>query len=441
MKTPICDFVKAYAESGALRLHMPGHKGTTAPLDITEIDGADDLYAPTGIIRESETCASALYGDNTFFSTEGSSHGIRAMLYLCLLHARAMGQRPLIAAGRNAHKVFHSAAALLDIAVEWIYPEGEGSYLCCNVNDAALENFLDGCEQVPMAVYLTAPDYLGNTLDLAAIAAVCHKRGVLLLVDNAHGAYLKFLPTSRHPIDLGADMCCSSAHKTLPALTGAAYLHIAKTAPALLAEQAKTALALFGSTSPSYLILQSLDALNAYLATYAPKLAAFVSQAERCKESLSSHGYVLLGDEPLKFTIAPKAYGYTGKELAAHLQAQNIVVEFADADTIVMMVTPETGAEGLERMQKALCALPKKVALPQISLRPCRAARAMTAREALLCPSEEIPIAEAVGRVLAAPTVACPPAIPIVSSGEIISEEAVRAFAYYGISSCKVVKK
>ena len=102
-------------------------------------------------------------------------------------------------------------------------------------------------------MYVTSPDYLGGMQDVAALAEVCHRYGTLLAVDNAHGAYLRFLRPSRHPLDLGADLCCDSAHKTLSVLTGGAYLHIARTAPTSLAENAKEALALFGSTSPSYL--------------------------------------------------------------------------------------------------------------------------------------------------------------------------------------------
>ena len=125
MTTPICDFVKSYAESGTSRLHMPGHKGKGnfgERLDLTEIKGADELYDAEGIIAESEKNASELFGCRTFYSTEGSSHTIRAMLYLASLYAKECGKKPTILAARNAHKAFLSAVALLDIAVDWIYP-------------------------------------------------------------------------------------------------------------------------------------------------------------------------------------------------------------------------------------------------------------------------------------------------------------------------------
>ena len=127
--------------------------------------------------------------------------------------------------------------------------------------------------------------------DISALAAVCRRHGVLLAVDNAHGAYLRFLTPSRHPLDLGADLTCDSAHKTLPVLTGGAYLHIARTAPAGLEEGAKAALALFGSTSPSYLTLASLDRCNADLAgDYPARLAETVERMEALKKQIEEAG-------------------------------------------------------------------------------------------------------------------------------------------------------
>jgi arginine/lysine/ornithine decarboxylase len=290
-------------------------------------------------------------------------------------------------------------------------------------------------------VYLTAPDYLGNCLPIGDLAAVCHRHGALLLVDNAHGAYLKFLPDAAHPIDLGADMCCDSAHKTLPVLTGGAYLHIAPAAPTVLDDHAKVALALFGSTSPSYLILQSLDAANRYLEEYPARLAAFASEVQGLKTRLLAHGFSLCGDEVLKLTLATKPYGWDGRDFAAKLRERGIECEFADPDFVVMMLTPEVGREGLRQLETALCVLPKRNAITTTPPRLVMPKRVMSIREAMLSPCEVIPASESAGRVLAAATVGCPPAVPIVVSGERIDEDAVRCFAYYGIDTCTVVKE
>ena len=443
MDTPICDFVRGYVQSNALRLHMPGHKGVGTlgmeHLDITEINGADSLYEAEGIIRQSEANASSLFGSRTLYSTEGCSQCIRAMLYLAVLYAKKSGKRPLIAAARNVHKSFLSAAALLDFDTLWLYPQQPKSYLSCKLDPVQLEEVLSEAEEKPTAVYLTSPDYLGEMNDVAAIAEVCHRQSVLLLVDNAHGAYLRFLPSSLHPIDLGADLCCDSAHKTLPILTGGAYLHIAHNAPGIFREQAKNALMLFGSTSPSYLILQSLDAANTYLEDYPRQLAAYIEEVDGLKKALTAGGYRLQGNEPLKLTIRTKPYGYTGKDLARLLQEQGLICEFADPDFLVLMVTPETSREGLQRLKKALLSIPQKPAIGVLPPAFHRCEPIMSVREATLSACETLPVEECVGRVLAATSEGCPPAVPIVLCGERIDETAAAALTYYGRKTCAVV--
>ena len=444
METPICDFVRRYATDNALRLHMPGHKGRGAlgmeQLDITEIDGADSLYEAVGIIRQSEKNAGALFGCETFYSTEGSSQCIRAMLYLAALHAKQGGRKPLIAAARNVHKTFLSAAALLGLDVMWLYPREQDSYLSCKLEAEELEGSLSQAAVKPAAVYLTSPDYLGGLVDVRSLSEVCHRHGVLLIVDNAHGAYLRFLRPSRHPIDLGADICCDSAHKTLPVLTGGAYLHVSKAAPPIFVQQTKNALALFGSTSPSYLILQSLDNANAYLAQgYSDRLAAFLPQVQALKDRLGRHGYCLRGEEPLKLTISTKPYGYEGRQLAQLLLEKNIVCEFADPDLVVMMLTPEIAETGLNRLEAALLSIPKRTGITHMppAFHPCEAV--MSIRDAALSHCETRPVKDSVGRILAAATVGCPPAVPIVACGERIDEAALPCFSYYGIEACTVV--
>lgn len=445
MDTPICNFVHDYARQNDLRLHMPGHKGIgflgIEGLDITEIDGADSLYEASGIIRQSEDYASRHFGCKTYYSTEGSSQCIRAMLYLALLCAKQENKKPLIAAARNVHKAFLSAAALLDLEVLWLYPEKSDTYLSCDLSPAGLECFLQTAPEKPSAVYLTSPDYLGKLADIAGIAQVCRKHGILLLVDNAHGAYLRFLDNSLHPIDLGADLCCDSAHKTLPVLTGGAYLHISPSAPEIMELNAKNALALFGSTSPSYLILQSLDAANAYLQEYPQLLSAFLPKLEAVKDHLSAHGYCLYGDEPLKITIHTKPYGYRGNELAGILQSSGIVCEFSDPDYLVLMLTPETGVEGLQQLECAMLKIPPKSPIQDPPPEFQQRKKCLSIREALLSASEVIPVSQSCGRILAAATVGCPPAVPILVCGERIDDNAISCFRYYGAATCSVISE
>ena len=445
MTTPICDFVQKYARKNALRLHMPGHKGTSflgvEKLDITEIEGADSLYEAQEIIAQSEANAGSLFGCDTFYSTEGSSQCIRAMLYLACLEAKQNNRKPIVAAGRNAHKTFLSAAALLDFDIMWLCPEKQSSYLSCDISAEFLEKMLSDAVEKPTAVYITSPDYLGNMADVKALARVCHKHGALLLVDNAHGAYLKFLPQSQHPIDLGADLCCDSAHKTLPVLTGGAYLHLSSNV-SRLSKHAKNAMALFGSTSPSYIIMQSLDMANKYIAGgYSEKLCAFTEKVGGVKQSLVQQGYILVGSELLKITLSTKPYGYLGTQLAQVLQSKDIVCEFCDPDFVVFMFTPQVSDSELEYLCKALAEIPKRAAICENPPRFSLPQKVMSVRSATFSLSETVDVKFAQGRVLASATVGCPPAVPVVMCGERIDARAVECFEYYGIEKCTVVSE
>ena len=444
MNTPICDFVRGYAAARPARLHMPGHKGNgllgCEALDITEVSGADDLSHPEGIILESENNASALFGTrHTFYSAGGSSQCVKAMLHLALLH-RAPNAARTVLAGRNAHKAFLHGCALLDLEPKWLLPEGESPMCACPLSPAGLDRALEGQPASPLAVYVTSPDYLGGMAGLPALAAVCRAHGVPLLVDNAHGSYLRFLDPSRHPLDLGAAMCCDSAHKTLPVLTGGAYLHIAKDAPAPYEQDARQSLALFGSSSPSYLILQSLDACNADLAGGFPqRLADCVSRLDALKERLSEADVPVRQGEPLKLAVNAWQAGWTGGELAQLLARFHVQKEYADEDFTVLMFSPQTDGEAFRRVEEAFGQF--RARAPRTPLPPPGPGeRVLSPRASFLAPQEEIPLEDAVGRVCAGAAVSCPPAIPVVVSGERITEQAAALMDRLGIRQVRVVR-
>ncbi|MBQ9943754.1 MAG: aminotransferase class V-fold PLP-dependent enzyme [Clostridia bacterium] len=446
MNTPICDFVAEYSRRNMIRGHMPGHKGVPVlgmeNMDITEIQGADSLYEADGIIRESEENASALFGCPTFYSTEGSTQCIKAMVYLALQFAKRQGKKPLIAAGRNAHKAFVTAAALMDADVEWVFPKKNESYLSCCPTADETDAFL-GAHR-PCALYLTSPDYLGHMADIQAIAAVCKKHGVLFMVDNAHGAYLRFLESSLHPMDLGADLCCDSAHKTLPVLTGGAYLHLSDDmAKVFPRAQVKKAMSLFGSTSPSYLILQSLDKANELLANDLPERIRDAADSQSLFNGYFTEeaGHTLAGNEPLKITVKCKPSGYTGTELADLLRKENVECEFCDPDYLVLMRSVMGDFWRAMPWERVLLMLKKKPPIPDAPPMFSKPEKVLRIRDAVMAQSETIPAKDSLGRVLAGVTVGCPPAVPIVVSGERIDENALRCFAYYGISHVDVVKE
>lgn len=468
--TPIVDFVRRYAASGTSRLHMPGHKGAPLlgfePWDITEICGADELYEPEGIIAESEANATRLFGTaHTYYSTEGSSQCIRAMICLAM-QAVPAGQRPLLLAARNAHKALLYAAALLDFDIQWLWAKQEdaGALCSCPIGAQQLSTALQTLAQQgkkPFGVYVTSPDYLGGVQDIRALAQVCERADVPLLVDNAHGAYLRFLPGgSRHPIQLGAAMCCDSGHKTLPVVTGGAYLHLGQNAPIQDEAAVRGALGLFGSTSPSYLILQSLDHCNQELAGEYPQRVAHCCKAlEMLRAELNAAALekccpVPLAREtgcfePLKLTLDAAALGQSGTLLADRLRAGGIECEYADPRYVVLMFTPENPSQDFERLRAVLleqiAALSGGIPAPEEAaeqfarleqeLQSC-----CTIRQAVLAPQQRVPVEQALGRVCAMPTVSCPPAIPIVVSGERVTKAAVELMRRYHIETISVIR-
>ena len=442
MKTPIVSFLKSYQEKSPVRMHMPGHKGAGIlgfeGMDLTEIYGADELFAAEGIIRESEQNASSLFGCPTYYSTQGSTLCIQTMCTILCQDAKSKGKKPKILAGRNAHRSFIHAAALLDFEIEWLY--GNSDYLSCKIHAEDLEKAI--IESLPTAVYLTNPDYLGNLLDIQSLASVCKKHNVLLAIDNAHGAYLRFLEPSLHPIDLGADLCCDSAHKTLPVLTGGAYLHLSESLNQVWKNDVKHFMEYFSSTSPSYLIMASLDAANEVLDTaFKKSLSECIQRVDGLKNTLIQHGYTILSGEPMKITISTKEFGYTGNEIANLLMECDIYPEFYDSDYIVLMPSPYNTKDDLKRLETCLCGIERKPILINKPPKLEQSKKAMNVRQALFSSSITLDVSKSLGQVCSSVTVSCPPAILPVIPGEVISESSIEVMKYYGIETVRVVKE
>ena len=442
MKTPIVSFLKSYQEKSPVRMHMPGHKGAGIlgfeGMDLTEIYGADELFEAEGIIKESEQNASSLFGCPTYYSTQGSTLCIQTMCTILCQDAKSKGKTPKILAGRNAHRSFIHAAALLDFEIEWLY--GNSDYLSCKIHAEDLEKAI--IESLPTAVYLTNPDYLGNLLDIQSLASVCKKHNVLLAIDNAHGAYLRFLEPSLHPIDLGADLCCDSAHKTLPVLTGGAYLHLSESLNQVWKNDVKHFMEYFSSTSPSYLIMASLDAANKVLdTTFRNSLSECVRSVASLKNTLVQHGYTILSGEPMKITISTKEFGYTGNEIANLLMECDIYPEFYDSDYIVLMPSPYNTKDDLKRLETCLCGIERKPLLINKPPKLEQSKKAMNVRQALFSSSITLDVSKSLGQVCSSVTVSCPPAILPVIPGEVISESSIEVMKYYGIETVRVVKE
>ncbi len=454
MKTPIFDFVKKYSDENYIRFHMPGHKGENflgfEHLDITEINGADNLFSPEddGIIKQSEENATKIFNtQQSFYSANGSTACIGAMLYLAKINEIQKGDEDIVLAARNAHKAFISSCALLNLTPEWLYPNDENfTSICrCEISKESLYDKLKSMKKKPIAVFITSPDYLGNIADIKGLSAVCKEFNVPLLVDNAHGAYLKFLQPSLHPMDNGASMCCDSAHKTLPVLTGGAYLHINKNLNADYISSAKVGLSLFSSTSPSYLILSSLDLCNKFLsADYKTNLINYVKVVDDLKVQLSKMDINILDTEPLKLVIDCKAMNINAEQIAEALRSKKIEVEFCDKDYIVFMFSLQITFEKINMLKNALIDIfnNRKLYLKQHQedLKIEKGEGVLSIKNAMFSLQEKISIKDAENRICANLSVACPPAIPIVISGEKITKEHIKLFEYYDIQEVFVVR-
>ena len=314
----------------------------------------------------------------------GSTLCIQAMLAL------VCREGDLVLAVRNAHHAFAHAAILLGVRVRWMLPQNrDRGGLYGAVTPGEVEQMLKQYPQAK-AVWVTTPDYLGGMADVKGLARVCHQRGVKLLVDNAHGAYLLY--THRHPMQLGADLCCDSPHKTLPVLTGGAWLHLSHQVP-YTADQARQAMKLFGSTSPSYLILLSLEDCNGYLAGPGKEEFARLFQTVRAmRQRLEEQGVALLPMEGdyAKLTLDALAMGYTGKEITGYLDSQKMDWEYADDRFVVLMLSPSNTTQELAALEQALVSLPKREPTAQEQVPYSLPPQRMELRQAYFAPKEEV---------------------------------------------------
>lgn len=441
MSQPIADFAKSYAANKILKAHMPGHKGRGEDfygLDITEISGADSLYEAQGIIADSERQTAELFGaGKTLYSAGGSTLCIETMLALM---AKVTGKKKVLAV-RNCHRAFVNTCGLLGLDPVWICPEYKNSLVTGNVTADTVAGALRECRErgdMPGFVYVTSPDYMGKLAPLEDIARVCHDFEVLLAVDNAHGAYLRFTEGADgkplHPMFRGSDICCDSAHKTLPVLTGGAYLHIKNPALEPYEGCAKELMSLFGSSSPSYLILESLDRCGEFIRREGQDIFGRQQQAAEALHRRLSPYWQLYGDEWGKLTFFAPASGFTGTELAEILRECGIECEYADDCFTVLMLTGSTPSE-MERAGDIIEKIPQpRIAVPVPDYSGFTVPhRAMCIRDAMNAPSERIAASEAAGRTAGLCPSHCPPGVAPIVSGEVFTDKIIRILESYGI--------
>lgn len=427
MNTPICNFLERYTAENRLRLHMPGHNGEV-PHDITEIFGADELYSSDvsgGIIGTSEDIAARLFGaKKTCYSCGGSTLAIQTALALL----KAKGCRR-IAASRYSHRSLVSAAALLRLDIKWIYPN---EYLSADVTYNA--ETLSGVD----AVFITNIDYYGGTWKFV-------KPNIPVLIDNAHGSYLRFVDKRKfgteyvHPLELGYPMMVAeSAHKTLPVLTGGAYLHFADGADGT---RAKEMMAMFGSSSPSYLILESLDRFNGTISDNTQLINNACEAVLELKERLTRSGIPLKKSDPLRITINARECGLSGFDYARGLRANGVECEYADENYVVMMFSALTTVEDCERAEMGALFVTMSAPKPLVKYPVIKPKVELPVYEALFKPQKIVPIENASGEVCAGLKCPCPPGVPLVMPGEVIDSTVIDALKIYGVKTVPVIAK
>ena len=443
--TPLCQATEDYIRTGRARMHMPGHKGSDDPslfggplltYDLTEADGLDSLYQSSGAIARTEEAYRQRYGTAaSCISAGGSTLGIQSMLSLTV----PPGGKVIMA--RNVHMAAVNTMALLDIHPVWLYPAcRENCPHAAAVTPAQVREALV-CHPDASAVYVTSPDYYGQLCDVAAISRICRERGVPLLVDNAHGAHLKFLPRDCHPMTLGASVCCDSLHKTLPVLTGGAMLHIGEKR---LAGRAKNRMALFGSTSPSYLIMLSIDRCLNYLDRAKEDFGTLIERLEPIRRLAAEQGYLPIdGSElhdPARLTLSVWNSPLGQEGFGRRLRAFGIEPEYLGPDYCVLLPSVFNPPSDFERLVSFLQATPARgdaVWRPVFFPSP---ERVMSLREATFSDSESLPVEQCAGRIAAEATILCPPGIPVVMPGEKIDGSLEKIIKNTGIQRLNVIK-
>jgi arginine/lysine/ornithine decarboxylase len=384
--------------------------------DITEVDGADNLLSPSGVILESERAAARLFGAGaTLFSACGSTPCVYAMLSA---FKKAGGKR--IAAGRYSHRSLITAAALLDLEIDWLYPT---EFMSAKLGAAKIPRH-------SQAVFVTTVDYFGGRFDPRQL-----RTDLPILADNAHGAHLVF--TNTHPIKQGARFCCDGVHKTMPALTGAAYLHLKNPADYT---RLKSHYALFASTSPSYAVLDSLDKCGDFISRGKGKAEEAFAAIARLRQHIENLGIDCFYDDPLHLTLNTKRFGYTGFSFAEAMRNEGAECEYTDFDRVVLLFSVTTTAEDTAPILEIIRTIPRKLPLDEEDFPLLRPKVAMSPHAALYSDTRYLETANAIGGICGGITAPCPPGVPLVMPGEMFGKEEVEVLKRLGVEKVSVVK-
>lgn len=448
--SPLFRALKDYAARSPARFHTPGHKGAESSplfrvfgdvlkLDLTELPETDSLFDASGVLWEAEDRASRYFSTaQTLLSAGGATLCIQAMFAM----TAQLGKTVVCA--RNIHKSAVNAMTLLGLEPVWVWPKPlEGSALPGRILPEDVDAALSGGNAC--AVYLTSPDYYGVISDIRGISEVCRRYGVPLLVDNAHGAHLSCVGSGElHPMRLGADLCCDSAHKTLPVLTGGAWLQIGGEQPWFNRQNAKEAMSLFGSTSPSYLILLSLDLARAWMESEGSHaFERLRRRTDQVKSLAADLGFFAPEDvllDPVRIALDTASAGVGGEQAYEFFRENGISPEMNDSRHVVFLPSPFNTEEEMLRLESAIRRMPRGRPVPIDRFNFEHPAKAMPMAEVARMPRECVETGESAGRVAASAECPCPPGIPLVMPGERITDDLAKVLRKYGVGTVNVLK-
>ncbi len=436
----LLDKLTAYGESDYYPYHMPGHKrrlSHTIPVewietDITEIEGFDNLHQSEGVLKTLQDKAARAYGaEESFYLVNGSTAGILAAISAAV----PFGKELLIA--RNSHKAVYHAAYLRKLTLHYIYPGVLETFSICEAITA--QQVEEALEQYPQvaAVLIVSPTYEGRIADVEAIAGVVHERGIPLIVDEAHGAHLGFSPLfATNSAALGADLVINSVHKTLPALTQTALLHV--NGELVDREKLKRFLRIYQSSSPSYLLMSSIEEAidiasdQSLFERFAANWNTLLKELSACKNlRILPMDYRMCRDRKHdigKLIISVEETQLSGQELYdILLEDYHLQPEMACESYVLCMFTIGDDAQGYKRLTKALLTidhrLQKRKCLRRGQMPILKESQPLF--EAWEQEKEYIPIERAEGRMVGEFINLYPPGIPVAVPGEEITKDII----------------
>ncbi len=442
----LAEQLQKYGQSDYYPLHMPGHKRRLygqlpwefVKMDITEIEGFDNLHQPEGILKKMQEHAASLYGaEESFYLVNGSTCGILSAI------SAAVPEGGHILMARNCHKSAYHACYLRNLTVSYLYPEIKEECDICEAVTAwqveeALESLFSQGESVD-AVLIVSPTYEGRIADVEKIAAAVHKYGIILIVDEAHGAHLGFdSALSDNSCRRGADLVIHSVHKTLPAPTQTALLHV--NGFLVDRERLRRFLHIYQSSSPSYILMAGIENALAQIEAQGKELFGdFIRNWEEMCTRLSSmrHFRILFPDrrqDPGKLVVSVKKTGLSGQQLYDMLLKEyHLQLEMATSTYVLAMFTIGDSKEGFDRLTEALEEMDESLSNESAERSKVDFAdnllqleRRVPLKEAWDGEKQWCPLSECEGRVVSEFVNLYPPGVPMAVPGELINDALIR---------------